>query len=93
MKIIPLSSVASYKQGTLVGVTYDQIVTKLGFKPNVQDDTSKVRWSWGFQVSGHKMAIWDWRGSADDNRWSFFGPSDVMADFFGERSVTVGLGW
>ncbi len=43
MKILPSDNVGSHKQASLTGVTYDEIVAKLGFPLNVDDDAGKVR--------------------------------------------------
>ncbi len=72
--IKPVSSVGSHKQGTLIA-TYEDIVKVLGFKPNAQDDPCKVRYSWAFTIDGQEAAIWDWKGSADENRWSYYNPA------------------
>lgn len=74
MKILPVRSVGSHKQGSLVGVTFEQIVNAVGFPPNVRDDPSKVKSSWAFTIDGREAAIWDWKGSEKRNEWSYFGP-------------------
>ena len=59
MKITPNSNVSSYRMGSLVGLSKAQIDSILGFKPNMQDDASKVKHSWGFSVRGKDCAVWD----------------------------------
>ncbi len=79
--ISPLSRhVASYKQASLTGVTFEQIVATLGFKPNVSDDPCKVKHSWAFTIDGEEAAIWDWKGSHASNTWSVYNPR-VLALF------------
>lgn len=73
--IAPASGyIQSYKQTSLTGVTYEEIVTQLGFKPNVTDDPCKVKHSWAFTIDGEDAAIWDWKGSHARNEWSVFNP-------------------
>lgn len=83
MKITPSQDIGgSYKTGTLRHTTKEMIVAVLG-EPNIYDDLYKVRWSWGFIVEDedgveYQCAIWDWKGSADQNEWSTFGPIDIV---------------
>ena len=65
--------IASHKQGS-IHATKEQIVKVLGFKPNVDDDPSKVVNSWGFTIDGEDAAIWDWKGSEYFNEFSYFNP-------------------
>lgn len=71
--IIPDNNIRSSKTATLTDTTYDEIINLLG-NPNVNDDESKVRWSWGFRYKDAEMAIWDWKGSGDYHEWSIYGP-------------------
>lgn len=82
MNITPIQNVGSYKQGTLVNLSAQRISEKLGFNPNVDDDPYKVENSWGFEADGVKCAIWDWKGSQNFGRFSFFGPSEVFETLF-----------
>ena len=88
--IIKDDSIRSSKNGTLEGVTYDDLVVTLGL-PNIKDDPAKVTWSWGFRVnpSSVPMAIWDYKGSADYNSWSIDGPLEVWAELFPEATITT----
>lgn len=61
-------------------LTQKQISSRLGFLPNCQDDTSKVRYSWGFTVNGSPCGIWDYKGS----RWSVYDPDRVLHLVFPE---------
>jgi len=76
-------TIQSHKTGTLHGTSRDDIVTVLG-EPNVYDDPGKVRWSWGFRVmpDNTPMAVWDWKGSADMDRWSIYGDLEIWKKLF-----------
>jgi hypothetical protein len=77
--IKPKTNVASYKTGTLTGKNKFDIERALGFPPNVDDDPDKVRYSWAFTINGRECAIWDWKGSADQDVWSVYDPGLVLA--------------
>jgi hypothetical protein len=81
-------TIMSSKTASLLGVSYDDIVTILG-EPNVADDPYKVRWSWGLRVlpSNSPLAIWDWKGSADRNEWSIFGNCETWSKLFPEATI------
>ena len=83
VNLVKDDTIMSHKTGTLCGMDYDDIVTILG-EPNVFDDPGKVRWSWGFRVmpDNTPMAVWDWKGSADMNRWSLYGDPKIWAKLF-----------
>ena len=83
VNLVKDDTIMSHKTGTLCGMGYDDIVTILG-EPNVYDDPGKVRWSWGFRVMPDKtpMAVWDWKGSADMDRWSIYGDPKLWAKLF-----------
>ena len=71
---------SSYKEGTLVDVSAEDIEAVLGEansedKPPVFYDTF--------------CNIWDWYGSGDKNEWSFYGSSVIMKSLFGENHVKV----
>lgn len=80
--IQPVDSVSSHKQGTLENVTVEQITKVLGFAPNADDDPAKVKNSWAFKLNGEDAAIWDWKGSEKQNRYSYFNPK--VAALFGQ---------
>lgn len=83
MKIKPIDyHIASYKTGAIVGYSTEDIINKLGFKPNVNDDPGKVESSWCFEVDGEECAIWDWKGSQYHKVFSTFGPSEIFANLF-----------
>lgn len=84
MKIIPVPYINSHKQGTLFRLTVEDINQRLGFKPNVSDDLDKVLYSWAFLAGDNNIpcAIWDWKGSANFNQFSFFGPRQVFDKLF-----------
>jgi hypothetical protein len=88
LKIVPVSHVSSYKTGRIVGLTKAEIDALLGFKPNMVDDPSKVKHSWGFKVKGNDCAIWDWKGSHKLKEWSAYGPETVMRAIFGANYVS-----
>jgi hypothetical protein len=62
------------------GLSPEDISKRLGFKPNVKDDPSKVEYSWGFTVNGKRCGIWDYCGS----RWSVYDPQRVLHLVFPE---------
>jgi hypothetical protein len=64
--------------------TVREITRILGFPPNVQDDPSKVKHSWGFTVDGQHCGIWDYKGC----RWSAFGPQEVFDTLFPGKGRT-----
>lgn len=82
-KIVPVSYMDSHKTGRIVGLTKAEIDRILGFKPNVDDDASKVKHSWGFSVDNNKCAVWDWKGSHKFKEWSAYGPDAVLREVFG----------
>ena len=90
MKIVPTQSFGSHKQGSLMGLKKADIDKALGFKPNVQDDPYKVKYSWAFTAGGRKCAIWDWKGGWRDGEWSFYGPKEIFQKIFGDDHVNVG---
>ncbi len=87
MIIEPVSKAGDYACGSLHGLRFEEIVATLGFMPNVADDPSKVRHSWGFTVDGQRCGIWDYKGSANADQWSFFGPKDVFVRLFSEAMM------
>jgi len=58
--------------------TVADITRILGFKPNCEDDTSKVKYSWLFTVNGNLCGIWDYKGS----RWSAYDPDNMLNELF-----------
>lgn len=82
MIIIPHDEAGEHRTGGIDSrYTVPQINRILGFKPNIQDDPVKVKYSWGFTVDGVPCGIWDYRGS----RWSVFGPQEVFDSLFPSR--------
>jgi hypothetical protein len=94
---------SSYKEGTLVDVSAEDIEAVLG-KANSEDDPDKVDKAWRFVVKITRPCtlvralpeyydmfcnIWDWYGSGDKNEWSFYGSSVIMKELFGEDHVKV----
>ena len=80
--ILPIPEPGDHRTGTLSDqLTKQQISKALGFKPNVKDDPSKVKASWGFTYDGERCGIWDYYGS----RWSTFGPAHVFVALFGDK--------
>ena len=61
MNIVPVDRPGSYRTGTLSGLTAEDIEQVLGFKANVEDDPDKVKYSWGFNVDGKFVGIWDYK--------------------------------
>lgn len=83
MKIIPINKSGLHKTGTLVAISVEEINVLLGFEPNVQDDPSKVKHSWGFTVDGKECGIWDYKGSETMGRFSTYGPDYIFKELFG----------
>tara|TARA_R110002096_G_scaffold159532_3_gene325455 strand:- start:6400 stop:6726 length:327 start_codon:yes stop_codon:yes gene_type:complete len=96
---------SSYKEGTLVDVSAEDIEAVLG-EANSEDDPDKVDKAWRFVVKVQPTSyglqeskppvfydtfcnIWDWYGSGDKNEWSFYGSSVIMKSLFGENHVKV----
>lgn len=78
-KIKPINEPGACRTGGLANtLTVGDITKVLGFKPNVDDDPDKVKYSWGFTYMGAKCGIWDYKGS----RWSTYGPDVVFESLF-----------
>lgn len=91
LKIVPVNGVdGSHRTGGIEGLTKAQIDGILGFKPNVQDDPSKVKHSWAFSALGSDCAVWDYKGSHRLKRWSAYGPDAVLREVFGDAYVCEG---
>lgn len=69
--------------GHITGLTVAEINARLGFKPNVDDDPSKVKYSWGFTVNGERCGVWDWKGSHRDRIFSAWGNPGALLAVFG----------
>jgi hypothetical protein len=85
--IIPTEPGVTWKQHTLAGLDWLDIVETLGFHENLKDDEFKVRYSWGFQVGDRVGAIWDYKGSYLDKIWSAWGPRELFIELFGAEHV------
>lgn len=85
-EVVQVDKAGSYRTGTLVDVTYEQIVAVLG-EPNIPDDYEKVRFSWGVTVDGQHAGVWCWKGSSIFNRWSIFDPHKVLATAFPQECI------
>lgn len=87
MTIEPLNKAGSYRTATLMNHTVFDVIGKLGFEPNVDDDPDKVTYSWGFEVDGVRCGVWDYKGSYAFKTFSLFGPKDLLKEVFGEKNV------
>lgn len=77
--IVAVNQCGDHRTGSLSpNITPAQIQKVLGFKANIADDDSKVKYSWGFTVNGKRAGIWDYKGS----RWSIYDPDGVVPDLF-----------
>ena len=83
MNIVPVDRPGSYRTGTLSGLTAEDIEQVLGFKANVEDDPDKVKYSWGFNVDGKFVGIWDYKGSHKYKTWSTYDPDGILKSLFG----------
>lgn len=83
--IKPINQAGSHRTGTLSGTNAAEITKILGFKSNIADDPSKVRYSWGFEVDGKRCGIWDYKGSYRIGEFSTYGDPAVLAKIFGNR--------
>lgn len=84
VKIVAVNKVGSHRTGSLSGeLTVKDIENVLGFPANCDDDTDKVKFSWGFKADGVHCGIWDYKGF----RWSTYGPREVFMELFGESNV------
>lgn len=84
MKIKPINEPGGGRTGTLSAKLTVKAITKiLGFGPNVEDDSDKVKNSWGFSVkvgkTTLKFGVWDYKGC----RWSTDGDPVVLTEIFG----------
>lgn len=87
MKITPFDEAGSYRTGGLIHVTAADIEKKLGFPSNIEDDSSKVKYSWGFKVNGVPCGIWDYKGSWMVGSFSTFGPNEIFVKLFDKKYV------
>lgn len=84
MDIKPVDRCGSFRMGTLNGaLTVTDINNVLGFEPNIDDDPSKVKYSWGFEADGVHCGIWDYKGV----RWSTYGPKEIFEKLFGVCNI------
>ena len=87
MKITPIDQAGGSRTGTLQNITVKEINEILGFKPNVEDDPSKVVNSWGFTADGAECGIWDYKGSHKYKQFSTDGPAAVFKELFGDKYI------
>lgn len=79
VKITAIDQPGDSKTGRLKpGLSVQYITSVLGFPPNVVDDVSKVKHSWGFKVDGVRCGIWDYCGG----RWTVYDPNNVLCKIF-----------
>lgn len=88
MKIVKFNEPGGSRTGTLSNITVNEITKILGFKPNCEDDKSKVKHSWGFKADNVPCGTWDYRGSEKYNRFSTDGPKEVFIKLFGDKYTT-----
>jgi hypothetical protein len=87
MIIKPVNQTGDSRTGGLQNITVAEIVKRLGFKANCEDDPDKVKNSWGFTVDGVRCGVWDYKGSQKFNAFSTFGPAETLKQVFGEHYV------
>lgn len=84
--IVAVNQAGDHNTGSMPsGITVAQINKVLGFKPNIDDDESKVKYSWGFTVDGKRAGIWDYKG----HRWSIYDPDGVVPGLFANLPVSA----
>lgn len=89
-EIKPADIDGTYRTGSLVGVTREDIVRTLGFEPNALDDGDKVENSWAFTLDGLPCAIWDWKGSQHVKVWSVYDPHKMLDRIFDSANLPQG---
>ncbi len=78
---------STHKQGELNRTHETEITAKLGFPPNGGSyDDGKVTVEWEFFANGHRCAVWDYKGSAEVGRFSFYGPLSIFTAIFGDKA-------
>lgn len=87
-KIVPYDKAGDYCQGRITGVSSNLITQRLGFGPNVKDDPSKVKYSWGFMYKGQRFGIWDYNQSYRYNNFSYYGNKQIIKELFPEYEVS-----
>jgi hypothetical protein len=91
MTFTPIDEPTRYRlrTGEIRGCTKEEIDRIIGFEPNVKDDPSKVKYSWGFRASAGRFkancGIWDYKGSYLSKTWSTYGPAEVFQKLFGAK--------
>lgn len=89
VRIMPTTTwFSTYRTGGLEGLTAADIVRALNFEPNVEDDADKVVNSWRCYVDGSPFAVWDYKGSHFDNRWSVYDPDHKATEIFPLANVS-----
>jgi hypothetical protein len=88
VNIVPVDRPGGHRTGSLSdSLSKADIIEKLGFSPNCNDDPDKVRNSWGFLVNpdsngnGTHCGIWDYKGF----KWSTYGPDEIFEYLFGDN--------
>lgn len=87
MNILPVPIPGPRRTGEIQGYTVAEINRILGFRPNVDDDPDKVRYSWGFLADGVQCGIWSYRNSHLFKQFSTSGPAEVFATLFPARKT------
>ena len=85
MEIKPVDESGDHRTGSVIGLSTTEIAEKIGFPANVDDDESKVKYSWGFTVDGERCGVWDYKGSHRHKIFSTWGPREALRKVFGEH--------
>jgi len=85
MKIVAVNCGGDYRTGTLRGLTVTKINAMLNMRPNIVDDPSKVKFSWGFTADGVRCGVWDYKGSYKFKEFSVYGPHATLHQLFGDH--------
>ena len=77
-------SLGTHRTGTLNDMTAAKIAEVLGHKNNFgPSGDGKVTMEWLFYADDEECAIWDYKGSAQDEQFSCYGPDEIFESLFG----------
>ena len=89
----PNGTAGSCRVGTIQGLTYSQLVEILG-EPNVDDDSSRVDASWGFQHRDYphlEVGVWNYKNGPAYGACEHLNDIDLWSLYFSERPQKMTL--